>query len=611
MSAQAELECSNEHLEKQQHGRPLSRASLQLLYLVALATIAFVLRCYIYHQTIDGDWSRLIYPDERNYYQQGAQLFLDQGWNYFLTPRSLWNAPLPVLMLALFQMQVGWLKIFYLFLITLSSILVWDAARRHSGYLSAWIAFLCMLLHQPFWVFGPTILSEPLFTFLLTLFAWILLACPNTLAWSFTAGITIGLACYARPTPQYFVLILFSLGLMSFFCSKSRRITHNTLLPIALGFGMLLCISPWIFKNFQLFGKMGMATGSGAVLYLGNDLRKDGDEPVYSQMDFDTFEITAPHTHLDVEGDRILAKVAFDWFSKFPADIVLLSLKKFLRLVIGNPAAFFYPSSSWSEIYRHGGALTAAKKTLDIFLTLALTVLGLVFWSIGAGQSYAALCIAALIWYFFLLHSLAFAIPRMLLPIFPLLAVGSAGAVQMLVRKSPGFKIILCGGLVILISFLWLLNVNWRNGREKIPSRHLDYYSKNYLMLSQSQGKVHHLKHDADLLRSTGRDPFLEFEFEPVELKSNQVFTFYLSARRPKPQSSSHSVQIFWRSVGQQFSEERSITMPITFDAREHLYRLSPSLNSKWQGKLIGLRFDFPNKVIDAEYQLRELSLRK
>ena len=53
-----------------------------------------------HHARTDGDFSALLYSDERSYYLAGAQGIQDQGLGWYLTPRSLWSGPLNPLWIA-------------------------------------------------------------------------------------------------------------------------------------------------------------------------------------------------------------------------------------------------------------------------------------------------------------------------------------------------------------------------------------------------------------------------------------------------------------------------------------------------------------------------------
>ena len=125
--------------------------------------------------------------------------------------------------------------------------------------------------------------------------------------------------------------------------------------------------------NFSQFGKAGLANGLGAVLYLGGDLRRNGDEPVYSGVDFDTFRITTPYTHLDTEGDARLVAVAKDRMLQHPLATGALFIRKGARYLLGSFHGYFWPYNGLVGKLEHDPSWRSKCSTL-VWLSLQVFV---------------------------------------------------------------------------------------------------------------------------------------------------------------------------------------------------------------------------------------------
>ncbi len=284
---------------------------------IPLLICFFAFQLYHLFRANGGDLSALTYPDEINYYVGGAEQIRAEGLGYFLTARSLWNAPLYPLWIAVLGISVPLVKILNLLMICGAGAFIADASRRISSRWGGFAALVGYLLYYPLFVFGGTVLSEPPFIFAMVVAFWCwVVGKGSSFRWGCAAGVALGIGALIRPTIQLFPLLLLVGVVGSVFGRRSRQ---TGVVRAALGcfLGAAVLILPYVAKNMVLFGRPTIANGFGAVLYLGSDLRKDGNEPVYSRMDFDTYEKTAPYTHLDSEGDSILARAALENLTAF------------------------------------------------------------------------------------------------------------------------------------------------------------------------------------------------------------------------------------------------------------------------------------------------------
>jgi 4-amino-4-deoxy-L-arabinose transferase-like glycosyltransferase len=128
------------------------------------------------------------------------------------------------------------------------------------------------------WLFIPNtfgqsllLLSEPLCTALLLLGIYILLKKSNTY-WHFIAGIILGYSILTRPTALIPIIFL----LLFYLYKKKSLFKHLTLSIIVIIVGILCTITPWMMRNYVVFGKTQIATNGGINLWIGNNDQANG-----------------------------------------------------------------------------------------------------------------------------------------------------------------------------------------------------------------------------------------------------------------------------------------------------------------------------------------------
>lgn len=570
--------------------------------LVAVALLLFVAQIVL---RLSWNWevlSRTVYPDEANYYLPAAQAVLEQGWRFFLTERSLWNGPVNPLWIALFGGSVLWVKVANAVLLSLAALCIWDIGRRSASLRAGFIAYLLFSVHQPMLHFGGTLLTEPLCVALLVFSWWCLhLAASAGIAWACFGGIFLALAILTRPTLQLFPLIL--LGALPFLSLRRwapdfRRVV----LPYALV--SLLLVVPWGVKNYVLFGKAGLANGFGAVLYLGNDPRTNGDEPIYSELDFDTYRITQPFTHLDSEGDRRLMEAALERIREHPEHTLRHALVAPFKFLFGHPQHYFFPAQDVLSFRKLSSAGHTALVSVDVIVTALIVGSALIALFCRAISAGLRLWAGLLLLYMVPLHSIAFAIPRLALPVFPGLAV-LAGCFWGQSRSSVlrGFTFVLC----LAVSAFVLIG-NHGGNRAIVADEYANYFDwKQEVALESSE--FHQLSKLPDGSYAVqGADPYLVLNVRPFIAQRNQVILVQLALAEAVRVRRDLSLQIFWAGAeGASFDEARSKTVALNADTNERWYRVSPSGSPEWQGRITYLRLDLPGQPRKARYFIKRI----
>lgn len=579
-------------------------------FVIPLLLCFFAFQLYHLFRANGGDLSALTYPDEINYYVGGAERIRTEGFGYFLTPRSLWNAPLYPLWIAVLGISVPLVKILNLLMICTAGALVADASRRIWGRWGGVAAVVGYLLYYPLFVFGGTVLSEPPFIFAMVVAFWCwVIGEGRSFWWGCAAGAALGVGALIRPTIQLFPFLLLVGVVGSALCSRGRG---SGLVRAALGcfLGAAVLILPYVAKNVVLFGRPTIANGFGAVLYLGSDLRKDGNEPVYSRMDFDTYEKTAPYTHLDSEGDSILIREALKNLTTFPYDSSLLFIRKAVRFLVGDFRGYFYPFDDLISYYRHSGSWVTARTLFELSLRAGVVSFALVALLCGAIPVSVRIYSFSFLVYFVGIHALSFPIPRLSLPLYPVLCVVAGGYA---VRSGHLARFIAFGASILVAAILCLYGRYW--DFQVISDRFTHFFSP-MVKINLAEGRaIDGVVTDGGWLVSKGRQTGAAFHYEvpPFEGKVNQVVFLEIEARANGKGAARRWEQgvLAWRGEGEDFSPEREAGFPIRFHGEKQIYMVSPGLMESWRRPIRELRLRFPTGRRAERYRVTRVEVAR
>ena len=128
------------------------------------------------------------------------------------------------------------------------------------------------------WLFIPVtigqsflLLSEPLCTLLLLLSTYILIKKTNKY-WHFISGIILGYSILTRPTALIPIIVLLLIYLY-----KKKSLYKNVIPSIIIMFvGILSAITPWMIRNYVVFGKPQLTTNGGINFWIGNNEQANG-----------------------------------------------------------------------------------------------------------------------------------------------------------------------------------------------------------------------------------------------------------------------------------------------------------------------------------------------
>lgn len=350
-----------------------------VLFLIVL--LAIMVRCIYFYLTplpLTQEGLLGFYPDENIYYNNYLLIEQIGFFNALVDEQILWTAPLnPIyiyLLSGITSQPILFIRLFNIFIAALSIIPVYKIAIKLFNYKAALFSSLFMALYFPLIEIAPTLLTEPIYIFFVLMASYLSLVAikQHGLKMYVYAGLFMGLATLTRST---FLLAPFFLALVLFFAFKRNRNVAKGLVVILISF--LALIGPFMIKNYALFDRLALNNGSGAVLFLGSRADTEGDEPPYRGKDYATYEITAPYTHLQSEGDDRLKEVALKNIKAHFFEYIYWDVKKVGRLLVGNNHYWYYPFNNIVDYYHNVGATKALFRLLNMLGIITIVVLGL------------------------------------------------------------------------------------------------------------------------------------------------------------------------------------------------------------------------------------------
>jgi 4-amino-4-deoxy-L-arabinose transferase-like glycosyltransferase len=174
------------------------------------------------------------------------------------------------------------------------------------------------------WLFIPVtigqsllLLSEPLCTLLLLLSTYILLISTKKY-WHFISGIILGYSILTRPTALIPIVIVLLIYLY-----KKKTIFKKVVPSIIVIFiGILCAITPWMIRNYAVFGKPQLATNGGINFWIGNNEQANGSYKLTHEPP-ELFNIKN-----EIQRDSIGYALGLKYIEENPQKAILLIPKK-------------------------------------------------------------------------------------------------------------------------------------------------------------------------------------------------------------------------------------------------------------------------------------------
>ncbi|MNU89766.1 hypothetical protein D3C71_796160 [compost metagenome] len=314
-----------------------------------------------------GSLGKLDNDDVR--YLRSGQYLLEQGKLIYYNPVTTLSAfimpGLPILIAGIMKVfgtgdaGIYAFRIFQALLTSASVGLVYLIANRLFGKRTAKIGIILAAAYVPIYYAGDLILTETCFTFFLLLLTYLLLIAlrKNRIRDYVFLGLAIAAAIYFRPTAAMLPLVI---GLIWLFRrEKLKLILRNT---IILGLTLIIFLSPWWIRNYQVFHQFIPLTNSSAnPLLLG--MLINGQEP----QDFiqEHAQIYQTYRHGSEDQQKELAMMIFNYqITHHPVTFgAWLVFGKLIRLIIVP----FY----WAPIFGIPFWLAALQHVLYLIFSIA------------------------------------------------------------------------------------------------------------------------------------------------------------------------------------------------------------------------------------------------
>jgi 4-amino-4-deoxy-L-arabinose transferase-like glycosyltransferase len=305
--------------------------------------------------------------------------------------------------------------------------LVWRLARMLSVSPPAALgAALLVAAYPPFVCLSGLVLTESLSTFLLMGAAMLFVRTTGRpgAGPAVALGLVVGLHTLCRPVTA--LLPVFLVPLWWLVLGSARRAIRTGLLA---GLGFLLAMAPWGLRNALTLGQPTvLSTEGGAGMYVGT--RADAEE-IWDQglMPFigsdEVRAIIGDDYYLSETADARFRATALARILQHPGEVLLHGAVQVLKAWVYMPGARVVSRGSpwlWIPLVGIPSAL------------LALATYG----ALSSRNRAMAALVLGLPAYYSAVLLLLFSVPRHVLPLFPLIAIGAAaGTARILARRAP------------------------------------------------------------------------------------------------------------------------------------------------------------------------------
>ncbi len=282
-------------------------AALSHWYVAALAVAALV------HLGILQRVPFALMVDSANVYLPGAEQLLERGLKFFAEPESYHTAPLNFVWPALFFAQPEAIVSANHVLSVGCLLLAFAIGRVLAGLragLAAGISYAVSPLIAPLFAH---VLSEPLFMFGTSLWLYGTVSVlsrderKSTMSWAIIGGV---ISVLTRPVWLPFIALSAAVALVA---GKLDRSSPGFRRLAFVNIAILIPVFLYCLHNLSEFGFLGVSTGGGTALYLGNHPLTRGLEPQFFLLEYDVQSMVIPWygQYLSVEADRALRAIGW------------------------------------------------------------------------------------------------------------------------------------------------------------------------------------------------------------------------------------------------------------------------------------------------------------
>jgi hypothetical protein len=414
----------------------MSLHSFQKIFLLFSIALALGLRL---HASVDE--TSLPQKDAADYDQLALSILEGKGYRNGLDELTARRPPLyPVFLAGIYRLgghnyQIA--RIAQAVLSALTVFLIYKCSVVLFGSGAACWAAILAALYPSFYAYSyscPALVSETLYTFLLTAYFWSLFHYFSKPSWwvGILSGITLGLAILTRPIPLFLPVFL-PLSLIVLGQPWSSVLRYLGLLCATL----LVVLLPWTIRNYRVFGEfVPVGTIGGDAFYRANHPGSDGigggssgEDPFFRDIFFPQYHRLHSMGKSEVEMSRYFFGKGMEFFRDHRREAFKLGIWKIL--MFNDARTVIEKDSTRVRVVNYGYLIV-------LLGTLASFVLA------GSNPPVRrSLLLMALIYgYFLAVHTILPSSERMRFPLEPLLIIAAAFsfhsiAQRLFLKKSP------------------------------------------------------------------------------------------------------------------------------------------------------------------------------
>jgi 4-amino-4-deoxy-L-arabinose transferase-like glycosyltransferase len=391
-------------------------------------------------------WILLIHHDQVSdfawYYQRGMEVAGGQGYSVNGMPTAYWPAGYPLFLGGLFYLFGPIPFVAKLANVIFCGATIWltylFAKKVFRSVEAARIAALLLALYPGQIAYSSILTTEMLFQFLLVLGAVLFVYAEDRPVWWALSGVVWGLATLTK-TQALFVPVLF---LLVFLWRKKGMFKAGIVIYATL----LLALSPWLVRNYRMFGQPLLSTNGGIVLMIGNNPYATGnqiwDDNVRSLLGDLSNDYDANHIKgRELQREQRARQVAINFMIGNPAQDLLLWPKKFLATYKSDIDGLYYSMGTVKNPSRPFELAYLALKVFAEIYYLALFALFLIALpTVIHGKIRGARIGLYLALYFTFVYVVYFGNARYHFSIMPFVIMYSAVAITRWLRSPHGAK---------------------------------------------------------------------------------------------------------------------------------------------------------------------------
>ncbi len=284
----------------------------------------------------------------------------DRGYTINGTPTAFWPIGYPgflALHFSLFGPSLGVAKVANVVLYIGVLYLSYAVAKRlFSSEMCGRLALGLLAFYPNHIAYSSLVATETLFLFLLLLGVFLLMRSRAKGVMGLLSGVVFGLAVLVKTYALLVPLVILASWIMLGRRRSLPSLKNAAILYLALG----LTVSPWVIRNYKVFGGFMLSNNDGLNLLYGNNPYATGTyNPAYQ----DRLEPLVNYTSAEYERNRVARRVAINYMMNHPVETVKLWPRKLFYL---------YNEDGEGFMWNRKGMKSISKENLEFFDILIL-----------------------------------------------------------------------------------------------------------------------------------------------------------------------------------------------------------------------------------------------